>query len=74
MPPLGQWGGSVAEWLVRWTHNLVVQGSSSALHGYLLDLLSVVPSSNSRQRFCKNSQLVAFFQLGIFMFRLDYFF
>ena len=57
-------GGGVAEWLGRWTCNLVVPGSSpSPCHS--LDLFSVAPISTSWLR-CVNSQLVCLLPVGIF--------
>ena len=62
----GKFGGSVAEWLGRWTCNLVVLGSS-LLPCLLLDLFSVVPSSTPRLCVVLG-QLVCFWPIGIFKY------
>ena len=54
----------MADWLGRWTYNLVVLGSSPPLC-HSLDLFSVALSSTPWLRFV-NSQLVCLLPVGIF--------
>ena len=54
----------VAEWLGRWTCNLVVLGSSPP-PSYSPDLFSVSPCSAPRMR-CLNSLMVCLLPVGIF--------